>query len=123
MSVSISRSLILVVNVKNVNGEAPPHTTPYLSFRVNQVLVPKGGHLMSWLSLPQVAPGCLVCLCCEGRLRETWTCPMGCGYRTDVARSRASHLLRDHHLHFMGRYRTAVPLEGEELRQTLDGFR
>ena len=53
-----------------------------------------------------------------------WRCPEpGCGFSTDVARARAAHLLRFHHLLFQGKGKEPIPLCGQELQDRLESFR
>jgi len=66
----------------------------------------------------------LLCVCEASRLPEPWHCPVdGCTYSTTVKRARGTHLLRHHHLKFMGQRRAAVPLEGAELDERLEALR
>ena len=58
------------------------------------------------------------------RLLEPWRCSVvNCSFSTTVKRARAAHLLRAHHLKFMGVCRDPEPLAGTELQERLEAFR
>ena len=66
----------------------------------------------------------MLCVFEGSRLDTPWHCPVErCHFTTDVRRSRASHLLRSHHLLFEGNRRAPRPLVGQELAERLEAFR